>query len=487
MIATEVTAPPPVSAPVPSTGLEASGAVPLLCLIAGAAVWLLLALLLALLCALKLHDPALLASGPMLTYGRVRAAADAALLYGFGVPAALGVGLWLLCRLGRTHLAGPAVVFVAALAWNAAVAAGVWAILRGGGSGYEAFEMPGSVAPLLLLSYGLIGICGILTFRQREPGPLYPSQWFVFGALFWFAWIFSTAALLLLGSPPRGVLQAAVNWWYEHNLDTVFFGFAGLAPIFYFLPKLTGRPLHSHYLAAFAFWMLALAGSWGGIAVGAPLPAWLVSVSLVGTVLTVIPIAAVAMNLYFTLKGVGPALEANVCLRFISAGLLFWVVAGAQQVVGALPSVGALTDFTPFTTAQRDLFRYGFLAMTMFGAIYYIAPRLAAAKSGAPDGRWKGWLAKWHFGLMLAGVVIGYFSLLVAGVWQGVELQNPANSFVSVMRGSLVGLRLSMLEPLLLTLGVIAFLLNFALLLRGCCPCCRREKAIGPEPRKEGV
>jgi hypothetical protein len=88
---------------------------------------------------------------------------------------------------------------------------------------------------------------------------------------------------------------------------------------------------------------------------------------------------------------------------------------------------------------------------------------------------------------MLAGVVIGYFSLLVAGVWQGVELQNPANSFVSVMRGSLVGLRLSMLEPLLLTLGVIAFLLNFALLLRGCCPCCRREKAIGPEPRKEGV
>jgi cytochrome c oxidase cbb3-type subunit 1 len=109
----------------------------------------------------------------------------------------------------------------------------------------------------------------------------------------------------------------------------------------------------------------------------------------VGTVLTLIPIAAVAMNLYLTLKGAGPALEASPSLRVISAGLVFWVVAGAQQVVGALPSVGALTDFTPFTTVQHDLFRYGFLAMTMFGAIYYIAPRLAAAKSGAPDGLWK--------------------------------------------------------------------------------------------------
>ncbi len=92
------------------------------------------------------------------------------------------------------------------------------------------------------------------------------------GALFWFAWIFSAAALLLLHSPVRGVLQASVDWWYQHNFSTVFLGFAGMASIFYFVPKLAGRPLHSRYQAAFAFWMLALAGSWGGIPEGSPLP-----------------------------------------------------------------------------------------------------------------------------------------------------------------------------------------------------------------------
>jgi cytochrome c oxidase cbb3-type subunit 1 len=435
-------------------------------LFAGAAAWLLLGSLLALLDSIKLHSPGLLSSSPMLTYGRVHAAADTALLYGFGVPSALGVGLWLLCRLGRTRLTGPVVVTIGALGWNAAVAAGSWAILRGGGTGYEVFEMPGAVAPLLLASYVLIGICGVMTFHQRQPGPLYPSQWFVIGALFWFAWIFSTAALLLLGSPVRGVLQASVNWWYEHNFDTVFFGFAGLASIFYFIPKLSGRPLHSSYQAALAFWMLALAGSWGGIPGGAPLPGWLVGVSLVGTVLTIIPIAAVAVNLYLTAGDALPALEAGPCQRFTCAGLIFWVIAGAQQVAGALPPVGTLTDFTWFPTAQRDLFRWGFMAMTMFGAIYYIAPRLAGAKSNAPDALWKKSLTSLHFWLMLAGVLTGYIALLVAGVWQGVELQNPANSFVAVMKGSMVALRMSTLEPLFLTLGMIAFLLNFALLMK---------------------
>jgi cytochrome c oxidase cbb3-type subunit 1 len=458
-----------------------------LCLFAGAALWLLLASLLALLDSVKLHSAAFLASSPMWTYGRVHAAGDTALLYGFCLPAALGVGLWLLCRLGRARLAGPAVATVGALGWNAAVAAGVWAILRGGGTGYEVFEMPGAVAPLLLASYLLIGICGLMTFRHREAGPLYPSQWFVIGALFWFAWIFSTAALLLLGSPVRGVLQALVNWWYEHNLDTVFLGFAGLAPVFYFIPKLSRRPLHSYYQAALAFWMLALAGSWGGIPGGAPLPAWLAAASLVGTVLTVIPIAAVALNLYVTIGDALPALDGGPALRFTCAGLIFWVVAGAQQVAGALPSVGNLTDFTWFTTAQRDLFRNGFAAMTMFGAIYYIAPRLADAKCNAPDGLWKRSLTRLHFGLMLAGVGLGYVALLVAGVFQGVAFQNPANSFTAVMRGTMMALRLSALEPLFLTLGTMVFLLNFALLLNGCRARCRRESPAVAGMRKEGA
>ena len=447
-------------------------------LFAGATLWLLFGSFMALLHSVKLHGSGLLASDPMLTYGRVRAVADTAVLYGFGIPAALGTGLWLLCRMGETKLVGPAVVAVGALGWNAAVAAGVWAILRGGGSGYEAFEMPRAIAPLLLLSYILIGVCGIRTFMRRKDGEMQPAQWFVFGALFWFAWIFSTAALLLLTSHHvRGVLQASISWWYEHNLSTVFFGFAGLAQAFYFLPKLSGRPLHSGYQAAFAFWMLALVGSWGGFPAGAPLPGWMVAVSMIGTVFTIIPIAAVAVNLYMTVGEKLPGMDGNTTFRFIAAGIILWVIAGVQQVAGALPAVAAITDYTWFTAAQHDLFRYGFVGLTMFGAIYYIIPRLADPESSNPDGLWNAGLVKGHFYFTLGGVLIGYISMLAAGIGQGVLLGIPANSFVAVMTRTMMPLRLSTLEPVGLAVGTVLFLLNLRQLAMRCCArCCLARK-----------
>ena len=455
-------------------GSEASRAAGMLTLFASAVLWLLAASVLGLIDSLKFHAPGFLAAGGYLSYGRVSAARDAALLYGFGVPSALGLGLWLLCRLGRANLAGPAVVFIGAIFWNVAVTLGLAAILCGGSTGFNCFEMPAWCAPLLFVAYLLIGVCALLTFHQRQPGHLYPSLWFVVGSLFWFPWVFATAALVLLGVPERGVLQAATDWWCAHNLDTVFLGFAGLASAFYFIPKLLGRPLHSHYQAAFAFWTLALFGSWGGIPGGAPVPNWIISLSVVGTVLTAAPILTVATNFYQTIRADLNTLDANPALRFTYVGVFFWIIAGAQQIVGALPSVGAITDFTWFGAARKELFHYGFFALTVFGALYYIVPDLLGLDASA----WRPKLLKGHFYLTFLGVLISYLSLLVAGIGQGVLLANAGNSFADVMRRTMFPLRVSTLGDLMVVVGTILFLLNFACLLAAACRrCCAARKA----------
>jgi cytochrome c oxidase cbb3-type subunit 1 len=445
----------------------------MLALFAGAVVWLFIASLLGLLNSLKFHAPGFLAGEAYLSYGRVHAAQNAAFLYGFGVPAALGLGLWLLCRLGRAVLAGPAMVFIGAILWNIAVALGAAAILCGGSTGFDSFEMPAWCAPLLFLAYLFIGVCALLTFHQRQEGRLYPSQWFVVGSLFWFPWIFSTAVLVLLCVPARGVLQASIAWWYAHNLDTVFLGFAGLASAFYFIPKLLSRSLHSHYQAALAFWTLALFGSWGGMPDGAPLPSWIISLAVVGTVLTAVPILAVATNFYQTVRQDLGALDADPTLRFTYVGLIFWVIAGAQQIVGVLPSVSSITDFTWFGVAQKELFHYGFFALTVFGALYYIVPRLLGLENSA----WHPRLLKLHFYLTFLGVLISYLSLLVAGVGQGILLANAANSFPDVMRRTMMPLRVSTVGDLFVVAGTVLFLLNFAgVLVQSCRQCCMARK-----------
>jgi len=466
-----VTATPPqkaaLSSPLtPGSEIEASCCFPLVGLFGGAVLWLFLGLIFALINSLRFHNPHLFADESFLSYGRVHAAQVSAILYGFGVPCALGSGLYLICRLGRTPLAGSVAALLGMVLWNSAVTVGVIAVLCGGGTGFESFDLPAFVSVPLLVAYLLIGISGLLTFHNRTVETLYPSQWFVLGSLFWFPWIFSTATAMLLCMPARGVMQPIIAWWYAHNFSTVFLGFAGLGAIFYFIPKLIGRPLHNSYVAALAFWTLALFGSCGGIPNGSPLPSWIVSLALVGTVLTAVPLLAVGWNLYATVRTNPDALDSHITLRFTYVAMFFWLIAGIQQIVGVLPNVSAMTDYTWFGVAHWELYHYGFFALAMFGAMYYILPRLIDSIN---PPAWKPGLVKLHFWFTLVGVIIAYLALVVGGIGEGYLLSNPAYDFNHVMAGTLMALRLATMGDLLLVIGTIFFLLNIALLLSRYC------------------
>jgi cytochrome c oxidase cbb3-type subunit I len=206
---------------------------------------------------------------------------------------------------------------------------------------------------------------------------------------------------------------------------------------------------------------------------GAPMPSWIISLAVVGTVLAAMPILAVAANFYQTVHEDLNTLDADPTLRFTYVGLFFWVIAGAQQVVGALPSVSTITDFTWFGVAQKELFHYGFFAMTVFGALYYIVPRLLGLGSSA----WCPKLLKLHFSFTFLGVLISYLSLLVAGIGQGILLANAGNSFVDVMRRTMMPFRMSTLGDLFVVVGIVAFLLNFCgVLYKSCRECCAARK-----------
>jgi len=450
--------------PVALAEIDSSCRVPVLFLFACAAFWVVTASIFALIASLKLHMPDLLADCPWFNYGRVQAAQMNALIYGFAGQAALGVALWLIARLGRTVLVQPGYVVAGAIFWNAGIKLGILGILIGDTTGYEWLEMPAYASPILFVAYAIIGVCGLLTFHQRREPTLYVSQWFLLAALFWFPWIYSTANLLLVFFPVRGVLQASINWWYIGSLSGIWFGFIGLAVIFYFLPRLTGGPLYSNPLAMVAFWTLALFGGWGGIHHGAPLPAWIPSVSTVFTVLTLIPLLAIAINWNKTL---GPAnWRESLPLRFVLFGAVAYLLAGALSIADSLPQVSQTTHFTFFTTARTQLLLYGFFGMTMFGAIYHIVPLLT--QSEWPSAKW----ADRHFTLAALGIALYVASLALGGVFQGRALNDPSKSFLDVLRIGLLFFRVSTLGDVLMLAGNGLLALNLGVWLVRCCRAC---------------
>ena len=221
-----------------------------------------------------------------------------------------------------------------------------------------------------------MALCAVVIFGGRRERALYPSHWFLLAALFWFPWIYSTANCSCVAWPVRGVAQAVIDWWFANNLLFVWLALVGLGAAFYFLPKLTGRPLQSHYLALFAFWTLILFGTWCGIPPGAPVPAWMPTLSAVAASLLLVPLLAIAIIGWQTVWGSVKSNWDNGPFCFIGSAWIASVLSGLMLIAMACPQISRVTEFTWFGPAETQLRLYGFFAMTMFGAIYYMLPRV---------------------------------------------------------------------------------------------------------------
>ncbi len=220
------------------------------------------------------------------------------------------------------------------------------------------------------------------------------------------------------------------------------------------LPKLMNKPLHSRSLALFTFWTLILVGSWTGIPGGAPLPAWMPALSAIAAVLTILPQVALGLNVLHTKQGARTEKQSKTVAAFIVFGLGMFQLSGMMRVAAALPGVSAITDFTWFTVAQSQLNTYGFFAMTMFGAIYYILPRVTGIEWPFAKS------VRAHFWLAAFGIILVAAPLAIGGVLQGLKLNNPQIGFGDLTKATLPFLRVSTTGELLVALGHLLFAMN---------------------------
>jgi len=455
---------PAEPAKVTGAEIDASCRWPLLSLFATAALWLAGSALFSLLVAIKLHKADILADCPWLTLGRLRPAVNNAFLYGFATPVAMGITLWLLCRLGRVKLAFQWPMLIVCKLWNIGVFVGIWAILAGGSTGFEWLEMPRYASGILFVAFVLFGLCAVGTFSMRRAGELYPSQWFLLGAIFWMAWSYSAANYLLVFEPVRGTFQSVINAWFTGNLINLWLAPVALAAIYYFLPLQIGQPLYSRELAAFAFWTTLFLGSFAGLSslVGAPVPRWIGSAGTAGYLCLLAPLIANAMNWHLTSKGNCSAWKHDLVLRFLATGAVAYLALGLLNLVLSVSRVSAVTSLTYAVVAKNYLAWYGFVAMVLLGCVYAIVPRLTQV--AWPSEK----LIRVHFTCSALGAALIVLALLAGGVIQGFNLANPSVAFLDVVRKTIPFIGISTLGILLFLIGQVVFLLHLGQVLRAC-------------------
>src|SRR3546814_649558 len=115
-------------------------------------------------------------------------------------------------------------------------------------------------------------------------------------------------------------------------------------------------------------------------------------------------------------------------LRFIVLGGMMYTLSSLQGSFEALRSVNTVTHFTHYTVAHAHLGLYGFVSMVMFGAIYFVMPRVMSWEWPYPK------LIALHFWLVVAGFTIYFVGLTIGGLLQGFDMLDPAKSFMESVR-----------------------------------------------------
>ena len=440
--------------------IDRSTRLPVLFFFTSAAAWLFFATLLGLLASVKLVIPGFL-DCEYLTYGRVQPAFINALVYGWAFQAGIGVMIWIMARLCRTELRNPVTLVVAGHFWNLGVTLGVLGILGGIGNLHmNLLEFPPMVWPILLFAYSLIVVWMVIMYAARRKGMVYISQWYVLLAVFAWPWIYLVANTLLNVLKQSGVAGPAIASWYANSVLFLWMVPVGLAAAYFIIPKITAKPVHSYHLSTLAFWSLVVLAPWTGAQqlIGSALPVWLPAWAGMAQILLLVPMTAVMLNHYQTMRGSHELVTVSPSLRFTFFAAIGFVTTCVMCAALSSMSVSRYTFLSYASDAVQMTGYYMFFSFAMFGAIYFIVPRVTGCEW--VSGKW----IRLHFWSSAYACIFLCFVLLVAGFSHGAAIESWESNYFSATlfsRGYLVG---RVLMWFFLLLGNFIFIRHLALM-----------------------
>lgn len=407
-----------------------------------AAVWMVVAVTAGLLAAIEMVAPDLWGDVPWLLFGRLRPIHTNLMLFGWVPAALLGGVFYIVPRVLGTTLWSERLGNISMWAFNGVLVAGVITLSMGMTQGREYAELIRPLDFLVLAWLLMLSANMLMTIKQRKENILYVSVWYATGAVIWtfFVYGFGNVVWEPSGSLP-GVTDSLWLWFYGHNTVGLWITPLAIAVAYWVIPRATGAPLWSHTLSLIGFWtILAIYTHTGGHhLLQAPVPTWIKVLAVIDSICMLIPVFTFLANVWLPLRERWGRIHADVGLKFVFAGTVFYAITCVQGPLQSLPSIQRVTHFTQWVVAHAHLAVFGFGGMIAMGSIYYILPKVAGRKI------WSDTLANVQYWIMLSGI-IGFFTVLTAAgllqghAWLGGEMVYrvlPELTIYMVLRGSI--------------------------------------------------
>jgi len=295
-------------------------------------VWGLVGMLVGLIIALQLANPAFNLEMPWVSFGRLRPLHTNAVIFAFAGNAIFTGIYYSTQRLLKARMFSDLLSRLHFWGWQLIIVSAAVTLPLGLSTSkeYAELEWPIDIAIALVWVVFAVNVFG--TIAKRRERHLYVAIWFYIATLIAIAMLHIFNSLAVVAGPFKsysiyaGVQDAFMQWWYGHNAVAFFLTTPFLGLMYYFLPKAAERPVYSYKLSILHFWTLVFIYIWAG-----PhhlhytaLPAWASTLGMLFSVMLWMPSWGGMVNGLLTLRGAWNKVAEDAILKFFVVAITFY-------------------------------------------------------------------------------------------------------------------------------------------------------------------
>ena len=381
----------------------------------------LVGMLVGLLIAIQLYEPAANLGNQYTTFGRVRPLHTNAIIFAF-VGNAIFMGVYYsLQRLCKARMYSDLLSRIHFWGWQIIILLAAISLPLGYTSSKEYAELEWPIDIMIALVWVTFGINMIGTIIKRREKQMYVAIWFYLATFVTVAVLHIVNSIELPISLTKsysvyaGVQDALVQWWYGHNAVAFFLTTPFLGMMYYFLPKAAGRPVYSYKLSILHFWSLIFLYIWAGPhhLLYSSLPDWAQSLGVVFSIMLIAPSWGGMVNGLLTLRGAWDKVRDEPILKMFAVGVTAYGMATFEGPLLSLKNVNAIAHFTDWIVAHVHVGALGWNGLLTFAIIYWIIPRIYNTTIFSKR------LMNIHFWLATLGIVFYAIPMYWSGFTQG--------------------------------------------------------------------
>jgi len=410
--------------------------------------------IIAVIIAAKFVWPDLMGTMSWLTYGRLRPLHVNGMLFGWLLAADMGLAYYVIPRLCGVKLWSEKLGLATAILWNVIILGAVVTLLAGKNQGWEYAELPWYLDVLVVVAWIMFGLNVLMTVASRKHQAMYVTIWYTMGCILWTAFVYLTGNFATLFA--TGTNQANLNWMYVHNAVGLIFTPIGLAIAYYFIPRASNTPLHSHKLSMVGFWSLAFVYVWTGAhhMIHGPISQWLQTIAIAFSLMLLIPVWAVVYNLFATMKGQWHQLRESVPLKFLMSGVVFYLLTCFQGPMHSLRTVNAIVSKTDWIPGHAHMAVLGCFSFFAIAGTYFTVPKIWGKPLFSQS------LANWSYWMLMIGGLGFFTTLWLGGFWQGWQWNNWSIPFIDTVIALKPIWIVRFVSGILMFIGIVMFAYN---------------------------